>query len=87
MICLDDPGTLTATGANARRATEDSSTVGYITNPDPTRASVSRSILDAASITQLANVSGAAAMADLLRAIRQANGDSNLRQSVYDVLG
>jgi hypothetical protein len=87
MICLDDPGTLAATGANARRATEDSSTVGYLTEPDPTQASFSRSILDAANITQLANVSGAAAMGDLLRAIRQASDESDLRQSVYSVLG
>ena len=87
MICLEGGGTLAATGANARRATEDSSTVGYLTEPDPTQASFSRSILDAANITQLANVSGAAAMADLLRAIRQANDDSDLRQSVYEALG
>ena len=87
MICLDDRGTLEATGANARRATEDSSSVAYVTESDPSQASFSRSILDAANITQLVSVSGAAAMGDLLRAIRQASDESDLRQSVYEVLG
>jgi hypothetical protein len=87
MVCLEDPGTLAATGANARRATEDSSTVGFLIESDPTLASFSRSILDAASISQISTSSGKAAMAHLLRVIRQADGDSSLRQSVYSVLG
>jgi len=84
MICLDDPGTLASTGANARRATEDSTTVGYITEPDPTRASFSRSILDAANITQLSSASGAEAMSKLLQAIRRAGDSASLRESVLE---
>jgi hypothetical protein len=87
MICLDDPRTLAATGTNARRATEDSSTIGYLTKPDPTLASFSRSILDAADIAQVANRSGQASMTVLLDAIRNAETPDSLRQSVYDVLG
>jgi len=87
MICLDDPGTLAATGTNARRATEDSSTVGYLTEPDPTLAGFSRSVLDAAGIAQVANRSGQASMDALLDAIRNAEAPDSLRESVYDVLG
>jgi len=87
MICLDNPGTLAAAGANARRATEDSSTVGFLIEPDPTLASFSRSILDAADIAQVANRSGQASMATLLDAIRRADDPDSLRESVYSVLG
>jgi hypothetical protein len=76
-ICLDNPGTLAATGANARRATEDSTTVGYIGEPS--------TIVDAAGIAQVSTSSGAIAMARLLRAIRQAD-DSHVRESVFDEL-
>lgn len=84
IICLDDPGTLAGTGVNARRATEDSTTVGYITEPDPTRASFSRSILDAANIAQLSSASGAEAMSKLLQAIRRAGDSASLRESVLE---
>jgi hypothetical protein len=77
-ICLDDPGTLAAAGANARRATEDSTTVGYIGE--------SSTIVEAAGIAQLSNSSGTAAMARMLRAIQQVSGDSDLRKSVHDEL-
>jgi hypothetical protein len=86
MICLDDPGTLSSTGANARRATEDSTTVGYITAPSPRLTSFSRAILDAANIAQLSTSSGATAMARLLRAIRQASTSGRLREAVFDEL-
>jgi hypothetical protein len=79
MVCLDDPGTLAATGANARRATEDSSTVGYIGEPN--------TIVEAAGIAQVSTSSGATAMARLLRAIRQADGNSNLREVVLEEIG
>lgn len=75
MICLEDAGTLAAAGANARRATEDSTTVGYLGEPS--------TIVDAAGIAQISTSSGATAMARLLRAIQQADGDS-LRESVLE---
>jgi hypothetical protein len=79
MICLDDPRTLAATGANARRATEDSSTVGYIGEPN--------TIVEAAGIAQISTSSGATAMARLLQAIRQADDNSNLREVVLEEIG
>jgi hypothetical protein len=79
MICLEDARTLAATGANARRATEDSTTVGYIGEPN--------TIVEAAGIAQISTSSGATAMARLLRAIRQADGNSNLREVVLEEIG
>jgi hypothetical protein len=79
--------TLAAVGANARRAAEDSTTVAYIADPDPTAASFSRSILEAAGIAQLSGESGAAAMRRLLTAIEDAGSSSNLRESVDKSLG
>lgn len=76
MICLEEAGTLAAIGANARRATEDSTTVGYIGEPS--------TIVDAAGIAQISTSSGTTAMARLLRAIRQAGGDSQVRESVLE---
>src|SRR5438445_10171643 len=77
VVCVDDTGgarrwTLAAVGADARRAVEDSSTVGYIGEPDPAAARFSRPILEAAGIAQLPDMSGRAAMAKLLTALRQA---------------
>ena len=74
-------------GANARRATEDSTTVAYIADRDPTAARFSRSILESAGVAQLPpSPSGAVAMTKLLNAIKEA-GSSNLRESVEESLG
>ncbi len=90
-VCLGDAGrrgqsALAAAGADARRAAEDSATVGYIGAPDPVATRLSRPILESAGIASIFQSSGTTAMARLLRAIRQADGDSNLRQSVHDIL-
>ncbi len=74
-------------GANARRATEDSTTVAYIADRDPTAAEFSRSILDEAGITQLSGQPGAAAMHQLLTTIEEAGSSTNLRDSVNKSLG
>ena len=92
LICVSDSEhgrawTLAAVGANARRATEDSTTVAYIADRDPTAAKYSRSILDEAGITQLSGQPGAAAMHQLLTAIEDAGSPSNLRESVNKSLG
>jgi hypothetical protein len=79
MVCLEDSGTLAITGANARRATEDSTTVGYIGERN--------TIVEAAGIAQISTTSGAAAMARLLRAIRGADDNSNLREVVLEEVG
>jgi branched-chain amino acid transport system substrate-binding protein len=89
--CLDDTGggahwTLAAIGANARRATEDSSSIGYIGELDPAATKFSRPILEAAGIPQLANQSGSAAMTKLLSAIDGAGDSSSLREAVLGEL-
>jgi branched-chain amino acid transport system substrate-binding protein len=91
-ICLDDTGggsrwTLAAVGANARRASEDSTTVGYIGEPDAAAARFSRPILESAGIAQLSGVPGATAMSRLLEAIRRAPDDASLRESVDEEIG
>ena len=78
---------LATIGANARRASEDATTVGYIGEPTAAASRFSEPILEAAGIAQLSQTSGAAAMAKLLQALKQASGDSgSLRQSVDDEL-
>jgi hypothetical protein len=77
---------LVVIGAGARRAVEDSTTVGYIGEPEPLATRFSRPILTAAEIARVANRSGAVAMAGLLRAIRDAGGASDLRKAVNDRL-
>jgi hypothetical protein len=90
-VCLDDTGGarrwgLAAVGANARRATEDSTAVAYIGELDRTATRFSRSIVEAAGIAQLSGLSGRAAMADVLGAIGQAGGSESLRDAVREEL-
>jgi hypothetical protein len=92
LVCLSDSEhgkgwTLAAVSANARRAAEDSTTVAYIADRNPTAAKFSRSILEAAGITQLAGQSGATEMRQLLTTIEEAGASSNLRESVNKSLG
>lgn len=78
---------LATIGANARRATEDATTIGYIGEPTHVASRFSEPILESARIAQLTETSGAAAMAKLLEAVDQASGDGgSLRASVYDQL-
>ena len=53
-------------GANARRAAQDSATVGYIGEPTRAASRFSETILEAARIRQFAAMPGAAAMRELL---------------------
>lgn len=87
VVCLDDTGggrrwTLAAVGANARRATEDSSTVAYIGEPDPAATRFSQPILEEAGIAQLTGISTATAMTKLLKAIRAASDSESPREAV-----
>ncbi len=75
---------LAAVGANARRATQDSSTVGYIGESDPRATRFSSTILESAGIAQLSGMSGRAAMARLAEAIEAAGKADNLREVVAD---
>jgi hypothetical protein len=89
-ICLEDAQAggrlnLATVGANARRAVEDSSTVGYIEAPGPgVRYSVP--ILEEAKIAVVENGSGATSMGQLLEAIKAAGTASGLREAVGDEL-
>ncbi len=73
-------------GANARRATEDSTAIGYIGEPTRAASRFSEPILEEAGIAQLPQISGAAAMRQLLGAVSEASSSSSLRESVRDEL-
>jgi hypothetical protein len=91
VLCLDAAGragrwTLAQVGANARRATQDSSAVAYVGEPDPRAREQSRPIVDAAEIAELGGVSGREAVASVIEAIRE--GDSGEpRDSVFKAEG
>jgi hypothetical protein len=88
-ICLpgvdgDKRVDLAQVGANARRATEDSASVGYL--EPPTAPSFSRPIVEAAGIAVIRTSSGEAAMEQLLQAIADADTSGSLRDSVHENL-
>lgn len=85
-LCLDpvSPGgdaKLARVGANARRATEDSTAVAYIGSPDPTTAKFAHPILESADIGWTQSGSGKEAMRRVLTAIESADTGS-LREAV-----
>jgi hypothetical protein len=89
-VCLPSPDKdrkldLTTIGANARRATQDSTTVGYLEAQDPRTSRFTHPILETASIAWIPSDSGTASMARLLRAIEAADSGS-LRESVQEAL-
>ena len=73
-------------GANARSATEDATTIGYIGEPTRSATRFSQPILEAAGIAQLPESSGTAAMKKLLHAVNEAGDGASLRESVNDEL-
>lgn len=77
---------LATLGANARQATEDSTTVGYLEAPDPAAARFTHPILESAGIAWISRSSGKTAMADLLQAIESAGSSGSLRESVRNAL-
>lgn len=89
VFCVADSGRaegvdLATVGANARRASEDSTIVGYL-EPPGQAARFSRPILEAAGIAWVEEESGRVAMARLLDAVAAADTGS-LRASVRDAL-
>jgi hypothetical protein len=89
-VCLSSAGhgrrlILATVGANARRATGDSTTVAYLEALGRANR-FSDPILESAGIAWIHASSGKTAMARLLPAIREANSGS-LRQSVREALG
>src|SRR4029077_3060215 len=69
-------------GANARRATEDATTIGYIGEATRSASRFSEPILESAGITQLTETSGAAGVSKLLDAVAEAGDSGSLRASV-----
>lgn len=76
---------LAAAGADARRATEDSTSVAYLEAPGPA-AKFSRSIVEAADIAWVKTSSGATAMRRVLGALEE-RGSSSPRSAVLDQVG
>lgn len=77
---------LSQIGANARRATEDSSSVAYVAAPDRRATDFSLPILEEADIPRLTGASGAAAISRLLNAIEKADVAGSLREAVSEEL-
>jgi branched-chain amino acid transport system substrate-binding protein len=90
VVCLDAAGpegrwTLARVGANARRATEDSTSVAYLGEPIRAARLHSLPIVEAAGIAELGRVSGAEAVAKVAAAIEESDSNDP-RQAVFDVL-
>lgn len=75
---------LATAGANARRATEDSTSVAYLESPGPA-AKFSEPILESAEIAWLSTNSGSTAMRRVLRALEE-RGSSSPRDAVLESL-
>ncbi len=76
---------LAALGANARRATEDSTAIAYLEPDDPATARFTHPILESADIGWISTDTGKAAMARVIQAVDGANS-SSLRESVREEL-
>ncbi len=89
-ICLPSPRearklSLATLGANARRATEDSTAVAYLEAPDSSASRFVHPILETAEIPWISASSGTAAMSRLLTLIPSASS-SSLRESLREDL-
>jgi hypothetical protein len=90
VICLDASGrsgdwSLAQVGANAREATEDSTTVAYVGEPDVEARRQSGPILRAADIAQLEGGRGREAVAQVQAALEEGDADDP-RATVYDAV-
>jgi ABC-type branched-subunit amino acid transport system substrate-binding protein len=91
VVCLDAGGedgrwTLSQVGANARRATEDSTAVAYVGEPDELARKQSRPIVAAAEIAELDGMSGEEAVARVQAAIHDGDAD-HPRDAVFKAEG
>jgi hypothetical protein len=89
-VCVPSPReaeklNLATLGANARRATEDSTSVAYLEAPDPSAARLTHPILETAEVPWISESSGAAAMSRLLELLESADSGS-LRKSLREAL-
>jgi hypothetical protein len=90
VVCLNAAGpngrwTLAQVGANARRATGDSTTVAYLAEPERPARRQSLPIIEAAGIAELSELSGRAAIAKVATAIEERDSDDP-RQAVFDAV-
>ncbi|HEX6204333.1 MAG TPA: hypothetical protein VFZ29_00810 [Solirubrobacterales bacterium] len=90
VVCLDAAGpegrwTLAQVGANARRATEDSTAVAYLAEPEPAARRQSLPIVEAAGIAELGGLSGKEAVAKVATALEESDSDDP-RQTVFDAV-
>ncbi|MGN6586872.1 MAG: hypothetical protein ACTHKT_05295 [Solirubrobacterales bacterium] len=76
---------LAAAGANARRATEDSTAVAFLEAPGPA-AKFSQSIVENADVAWIETKSGSTVMRRVLRALEE-RGSSSPRDAVRESLG
>jgi hypothetical protein len=91
VVCLpsaesDHELDLATIGANARRATEDSTTIAYVGEPTRAASRFSEPILESAGIARLTETSGATAMNKLFHTVTEAGTSGSLRESVNDTL-
>jgi hypothetical protein len=89
-VCLPSPHaakklSLATLGANARRATEDSTAVAYLEAPDPKASRFVHPVLETAEVPWISASSGKAAMSRLLTLIPDADSGS-LRESLREEL-
>lgn len=90
VVCLDAAGsegrwTLAQVGANARRATEDSTAVAYLAEPRRAARRQSLPIVEAAGIAELSGLSGEEAIAQVAAAIEESDSNDP-RQAVLDAV-
>lgn len=90
VVCLDAAGpegrwTLARVGANARRATEDSTAVAYLGEPVRAARRHSLPIVEAAGIAELSGLPGRDAVAAVAAAIEE-SGSDDPRQAVLDAV-
>jgi hypothetical protein len=90
VVCLDASGpggrwTLAKVGSNARRATEDSTAIAYIGEPDPRARRQSRPIVEAAEMVEFGETRGRRAIEEILAALREGDA-SDPRQAVFDAV-
>jgi ABC-type branched-subunit amino acid transport system substrate-binding protein len=90
VVCLDAAGpegrwTLAQVGANARRATEDSTAVAYLGEPIREARLHSLPIVEAAGIAELSQLSGKEAVAKVAATIEESDSNDP-RQAVFDAL-
>jgi len=88
VVCLPPraggEGALASAGADARRATEDSTSVAFLEAPGPT-AKFSQSVVESADVAWLETSSASTAMRRVVKALE--GGSSSPRKAVLDEVG